>query len=539
MLVSGIEVTERRRLEVEKERERAFLNAIANNAPSMLCLIDDEGRLTQGGANIAFERTLGYEPPTIGGQVLLGGVRRPGRGRRGAQRSVEARLPPASRRSEHDNTWVDELRPQRLSIAWTCTPLPEIDERTPLPDHRRRGHGAEAQRRSSAPRARASCGRARRGASSSGTSTTAPSSASWRSRSRCGSPSRARADRGGARGDQGAREELPRRSRSSASSPAESTGGAHRPRPAAAVEALASARPSRSSSMPGGALPARGRGSRVLRRGGVDHERRQVRAGDGDRGQRGPTNGVLVAVTDDGIGGADLSAGTGLRGLATGSRPSTGARRREPRRRGTTSGGDPAGGEPRRAVRSETRTSPHRHRRIPLRRRRGVDGLVHERRRGYPEAILLLRRACFANAVARTEARRSTPRRRVLRRLDDSLPAAAARRSEPARDSRGAWPGGLRVRGADGLHTGRPSLGEEGYTGIDVHRAARIGPPATAARSSLGDTLGALDGIAVPRPRATGSPGCPSRADPPAARRRPPARLPAAAEHDRHARRVR
>ncbi len=70
MLVSGIEVTERRRLEVEKERERAFLNAIANNAPSMLCLIDADGRLTQGGANIAFEHTLGYAPTEIGGQVL-------------------------------------------------------------------------------------------------------------------------------------------------------------------------------------------------------------------------------------------------------------------------------------------------------------------------------------------------------------------------------------------------------------------------------------------------------------------------------------
>ena len=70
VLLSGIEVTERRRLEVEKERERAFLNAIANNAPSMLCLVDVNGHLTEGGANIAFEQTLGYEPAEIGGQVL-------------------------------------------------------------------------------------------------------------------------------------------------------------------------------------------------------------------------------------------------------------------------------------------------------------------------------------------------------------------------------------------------------------------------------------------------------------------------------------
>ena len=29
---------------------------------------------------------------------------------------------------EHDNTWLTSAG-ERLSIAWTCTPLPEIDER--------------------------------------------------------------------------------------------------------------------------------------------------------------------------------------------------------------------------------------------------------------------------------------------------------------------------------------------------------------------------------------------------------------------------
>ena len=43
VLVTGLDITERQRLEDEKERERAFLNAIANNAPSLLCLIDATG----------------------------------------------------------------------------------------------------------------------------------------------------------------------------------------------------------------------------------------------------------------------------------------------------------------------------------------------------------------------------------------------------------------------------------------------------------------------------------------------------------------
>ena len=126
VLVSGIEVTERRRLEVEKERERAFLNAIANNAPSLLCLVDQTGALTQGGANIAFERTLGWEPEQIGGQVLWEDFVDPDEADevRALVEAVAAGAPP----KEHDNTWITSSG-ERLSVAWTTTPLPEIDAR--------------------------------------------------------------------------------------------------------------------------------------------------------------------------------------------------------------------------------------------------------------------------------------------------------------------------------------------------------------------------------------------------------------------------
>jgi PAS domain S-box-containing protein len=126
VLVSGIDVTERRRLEVEKERERAFLNAIANNAPSMLCLVDAEGRLTEGGANIAFEHTLGYEPAQIGGQILWQAFVDPAEA--DEVRSLVAAVAAGELPKEHDNTWVARDG-RKLSVAWTCTPLPEIDER--------------------------------------------------------------------------------------------------------------------------------------------------------------------------------------------------------------------------------------------------------------------------------------------------------------------------------------------------------------------------------------------------------------------------
>src|SRR6478672_11564810 len=38
-----------------------------------------------------------------------------------------------------------------------------------------------------------------------------------------------------------------------------------------------------------------------------------------------------------------------------------------------------------------------------------------------------------------------------------------------------AWPDGITIPTRMGLHTGEPQRGGEGYVGLDVHRAARIG----------------------------------------------------------------
>lgn len=126
VLISGVDVTKRRELELEKERERAFLNAIANNAPSLLCLIDDRGELTHMGSNVAFETSLGYVPEEIGGQVFWEHFVDPDDAAdvRGVIEGVFADGPPDGL----DSTWVTRDG-DRLSVAWTCTPLPRIDER--------------------------------------------------------------------------------------------------------------------------------------------------------------------------------------------------------------------------------------------------------------------------------------------------------------------------------------------------------------------------------------------------------------------------
>src|SRR5688500_17829031 len=51
----------------ELERERELLNAVANYAPSLLCLVDADGTVRPAATNQTFERTLGYDPGETGG----------------------------------------------------------------------------------------------------------------------------------------------------------------------------------------------------------------------------------------------------------------------------------------------------------------------------------------------------------------------------------------------------------------------------------------------------------------------------------------
>jgi class 3 adenylate cyclase len=56
------------------------------------------------------------------------------------------------------------------------------------------------------------------------------------------------------------------------------------------------------------------------------------------------------------------------------------------------------------------------------------------------------------------------------------------------------WPDGVAVRVRIGLHTGEPSIGDEGYLGIDVVRAARICKAARGDQVLLSETTQALVG---------------------------------------------
>jgi len=61
-----------------------------------------------------------------------------------------------------------------------------------------------------------------------------------------------------------------------------------------------------------------------------------------------------------------------------------------------------------------------------------------------------------------------------------------------------AWPQGAEVRVRMGLHTGEPSVGDEGYLGLDVVRAARICSAGHGGQILLSETTRALLGNDLP-----------------------------------------
>ena len=72
--------------------------------------------------------------------------------------------------------------------------------------------------------------------------------------------------------------------------------------------------------------------------------------------------------------------------------------------------------------------------------------------------------------------------------------AVAAQTALAAHD----WPDGVQVKVRMGLHTGEPSVGDEGYVGLDVVRAARICSAGHGGQILISETTRALMGGDVP-----------------------------------------
>jgi DNA-binding NarL/FixJ family response regulator/class 3 adenylate cyclase len=105
-------------------------------------------------------------------------------------------------------------------------------------------------------------------------------------------------------------------------------------------------------------------------------------------------------------------------------------------------------------------------------------GLVRELGDGYPEVLAdsrrLQREAIDAVGGNEIDCRADE----LFASFEDASAAVGAALAVQRAFAEHAWPEGARVRVRMGLHTGTASVGDDGYTGLDVHRGARIGQAA-------------------------------------------------------------
>jgi PAS domain S-box-containing protein len=118
------EIEELRARVAELRRNRELLTAVANFTPSLLCLVDADGRVRDRATNIAFERTLGYDPSETGGHRFWERYVPPEDAAdvRAALEEVMAGGEPR----ERDGRWLTSTS-ALVHVAWSCTPLPEIE----------------------------------------------------------------------------------------------------------------------------------------------------------------------------------------------------------------------------------------------------------------------------------------------------------------------------------------------------------------------------------------------------------------------------
>ncbi len=126
IIAGGIDITARHEEAEASERARIFLNAIANEAPSLLCLIDENGVIDPVTSNKAFERTLEVTAAEAAGAVFWETFVAPEDA--AEVRAIVGRVASGETVGAHDDTWTTSSG-RRLTVSWSCIRLPPIDER--------------------------------------------------------------------------------------------------------------------------------------------------------------------------------------------------------------------------------------------------------------------------------------------------------------------------------------------------------------------------------------------------------------------------
>jgi PAS domain S-box-containing protein len=108
----------------ELERERELLNAIANYAPSLICLVGADGAVRPAATNRAFERTLGYDPSETGGVLFW--ERYVPQEDAPEVRNVIEQVTAGGEAAEREGRWLTR-NGELVHVLWKCTPLPMIE----------------------------------------------------------------------------------------------------------------------------------------------------------------------------------------------------------------------------------------------------------------------------------------------------------------------------------------------------------------------------------------------------------------------------
>jgi PAS domain S-box-containing protein len=116
IVCGGLDMTVRRRRELELEVERDFAGTVANTIPVLLATVDENGRILEPGPNRAFEQILGWPGGDVVGRNLLELIDDPDEYRALMAIASAANGVPAA---ERESQWRCEDGSTR-TIAWTA-----------------------------------------------------------------------------------------------------------------------------------------------------------------------------------------------------------------------------------------------------------------------------------------------------------------------------------------------------------------------------------------------------------------------------------
>ncbi len=123
IIAGGIDITDRKRREEEIQRQRDFANTVANTIPSYIVLTDHQAVIVKGGANRAFCDAFGRSMSELEGRSVLELV--------APEDEFQARMAIAGAangvaQAERETRWLTRDGCE-LVVAWTATPI--LDQR--------------------------------------------------------------------------------------------------------------------------------------------------------------------------------------------------------------------------------------------------------------------------------------------------------------------------------------------------------------------------------------------------------------------------